>query len=689
MPEKETHREQQPAPKKPKKGWQHIIGMALVGILILLLFVHFGAIKNPIIRLLGITTPIIIGLVLAYILNFFMRFFEVKLFKKIKKRMANRIISMILSYLLLIAIIAGMVALILPQLIKSVESLGANAKIWAAGVLNSIGNLLDKLPFELPAQTKATITSFLDIDVLLDKLVGFLESQLDKLTAGLSGSDASALNNINFGNIFSTVWSVVKNSVGTLADIIVGIFISVYVLLSKERLNAGCRRVFRALLSDPWEKRVLYYIGQAHRKIGGYLIGKMIDSTLVGLTCMLLFVIFDIPFAVLIAVIIGVTDFIPFFGPFIGAIPSGIIIFIVDPPKVLLFALLILIVQQIDGNIIAPAILGDSTGLTSLGVIIAITVMGDLFGIPGMLIGVPIFALFVTILDDFVKSRLQAKGHDTDLKQYYPADAFIRPQDEKKDENTLTQKFVRWVRSVETEQEGVDYKPSKRHSVSRAIRRFFLTIGRFFHRLFSIKPIPEDRSGSIFSDIAQNGMRTNRLFWRTFGLTLLTLGIYPFYLVEVIAQSTNIACRRDGKRTWGVVPFLLLSVFTLGIFALIWHCKVISRMQNYCQNKGTACRVTRRFFLCWFILGFPLLLIGPLIAIARFLRGFSEMCATYNSTHTFPLSPESFKLEEQILKQPRKQRVPLMEQINEGVPVEDIEEETAVAVPQDTQADTE
>ncbi|MBE6690061.1 MAG: AI-2E family transporter [Ruminococcaceae bacterium] len=687
MPERETIGNQEPTPKKPKRGWQHIIGIALLGILTVMLIVNFGAIKSPFMRLLDITTPIIIGLVLAYILNFFLRFFEVKLFKRIKKRTVNRVISMILSYLLLLAILAGMLALILPQLIKSVESLGQNAKLWAAGVLNSISNLLDKLPFELPAETKAAITSLLDIDVLLDKLISFLESQLDGIIGGISGGNADALSNLNLGNTFATIWNVLRSSVGTLADIIVGIFISVYVLLSKERLNAGCRRVFRAIFSDAWEKRVLYYIGQAHRKIGGYLIGKMIDSTLVGLTCLILFLIFDIPFAVLIAVIIGVTDFIPFFGPFIGAIPSGIIIFIVDPPKVLLFALLILVVQQIDGNIIAPAILGDSTGLSSLGVIIAITVMGDIFGIPGMLIGVPIFALIMTILGDFIKSRLRAKGHDTDLKQYYPADAFIRPQDEKKDENTLTQKFVHWVRTVETEQEGVDYKPSRRHSIGRAIRRFFLTVGRFIHRLFSVKPIPEDRSGSIFSDIAQNGMRTNRLFWRTVGFSIITLGIYPFYLVEVIAQCTNIACRHDRRRTWGIVPYLLLSVVTLGIFPLIWHCKVISRMRNYCERKGTSCCITRRFYLCWAILGLPLL-VGPAIALARFLRGFSQMCTTYNSTHTFPLSPENFKLEEQVLREPRPHRIPLMDQINEGIGEVNEEEETATDPTVDTEAPT-
>ena len=238
--------------------------------------------------------------------------------------------------------------------------------------------------------------------------------------------------------------------------------------------------------------------------------------------------------------------------------------------------------------------------------------MGELFGLPGMLIGVPIFAMIMTILDDFIKARLTKKGEPTALRKYYPAHAFIKPHDEDKESKTLTQRFVGWVASVETEVSGVDYKPSMHHTVGRGFRRFFLAIGRFFQRLFSVKPIPEDQANSVFLNIAENGMPTNRTFWRSFFLSIFTLMLYPLYLIERMAQTTNIACRKDGKRTWGLVPFLLCTVITLGIFPLIWNCKVINRIQNYCKTHGVECTVTKKFYLLWTLPGL-LTVVGPLI----------------------------------------------------------------------------
>ena len=265
-----------------------------------------------------------------------------------------------------------------------------------------------------------------------------------------------------------------------------------------------------------------------------------------------------------------------------------------------------------------------------------------------LLIGVPIFAMIMTILDDFIKARLVKKGEPTALRKYYPAHSFIKPHDEDKEPKTLTQRFIGWVASVETEVKGVDYKPSIRHSIGRGIRRFFLAIGLFFQRLFSVKPIPEDQANSAFRDIADHGMPTNRTFWRTFFLSIITLLLYPFHLVERMAQTINIACYKDGKRTWGLLPFLLFSVITLGIFPLIWNCKIITRMQTYCKDHGVDCVVTKKFYVLWTVPGF-LTIVGPFIAIARLLRGYTQMCVLYNSLHTFPLSPEEIEAEEHQL----------------------------------------
>ncbi len=634
MPEFEDRRNQDPAPTKKKWTLRHTMALALVGIFAVLAISNLDAILSPIKTLNSILAPITIGLVLAYILNFFLRFFEYKLFYRIKRRTLNRALSMLASYIVLLLILAGMIWLIIPSVIESVRDLQANGLSYVTRVIDLINSIVSKIPFIQPEDG----TDFLNLEKLFNLVLSFL---------GTSGTW-----------IISNLFSIAGGTLTVLKNIIIGVFISIYVLLSKERLNAGCRRVIHALFSDKTERKLLSYFSTAHSKFGGYMIGKLADSTMVMLVCMLMFSLFDIPYAILIAVIIGVTDIIPFFGPFIGAIPSALIIFIVSPSKAILFVLLILVVQQIDGNLIAPVILGDRTGLSSLGVIVAVTVMGGVFGLMGMLIGVPLFALIMTLLDDFIKSRLEKKGSPTQLAKYYSADAFLRPNDQQEERSTLTQRFVSWVKSVENEEEPAGQMNTFGRRTSKRVRLCFLQIGNTFYRIFSVKPIPEDRKSSIYNDIVKHGMQTNRLFWRSLFLSIITLGIYPLYLVEVVAQSTNIACRKDGKRTWGFFPFLLLGIFTLGIFPLIWHCKLLVRFKAYCKENGERCATSQKAFLCWSLIGL-LIVVGPFIALARFLKAYSQMCSIYNSTHTFPLSAEELREEElwhQQLRKGRKRR---------------------------------
>jgi hypothetical protein len=185
-----------------------------------------------------------------------------------------------------------------------------------------------------------------------------------------------------------------------------------------------------------------------------------------------------------------------------------------------------------------------------------------------------------------------------------------------------------------------------------------LAIGRFFRRTFTIKPIPEDRTGGIFMHIAKNGMITNRSFFRAILLSIVTLGIYPLYMIEVMAQSMNAAARKDGKRTWGVLPFILFTIFTLGAYAIIWHYKMITRIRGYCERHGKESCITHKFYLCWTLPGI-LCLVGPLIALARFLRAFNEFAYIYNENHTFPLSEEEIKRESAPIPSKKDRKVSL------------------------------
>ncbi|MBQ8338902.1 MAG: AI-2E family transporter [Clostridia bacterium] len=615
MAENKANTTPEPRPEKPKRrNW---LVISLISLVIVLVMANFDALLQPIKALNEILAPIFIGLVLAYICNPILRFFEKKVFFRLKNRRTNRGFSMLLTYVVLLLIIAGVLLLIVPQLVDSINDLRANGLSYVNRLIDSINHFLSTLPVGLPEGAEDLVN--------LEKILTYVMNWLGEFGAKLVG---------NIGTIAGSTLTFLKN-------LLVGIFVSIYVLLSKERLNAGCRRVLRALFDDTKETMLLHYAGQANRKFGGFLTGKLLDSFMVCLTCALLFTVFKSPYPILIATIIGVTDFIPFFGPFIGAVPSAIIILIASPSKAILFVVLILVVQQIDGNLIAPMILGDHTGLTSLGVLIAITLMGGLFGFIGLLLGVPLFALIMTILDDYVKLRLRRKENPTDLFSYYPADAFIRPEDEIETEHTtLTQKLARWISSVESESKPA---PTPLHALSRSSRRGLLRLGKFFQRTFSLHQLPEDHTGHVF-DITKHGMIEDRSFITTLILTVITLGIYPVYLSEIIAENINIACVKDGKRTWGWLPLLLLSIVTLGIFPIVWHCQVISRMNRYAADNGKKPLITHKFYLLWTLLG-ALCVVGPFIAYRRFLAAFNQTCHIFNGAHTFPITMEELEQE--------------------------------------------
>lgn len=178
-----------------------------------------------------------------------------------------------------------------------------------------------------------------------------------------------------------------------------------------------------ALLPLPRARSVLEVCSRANRVFGGFIIGKIIDSSIIGVLCFVCMTLLRLPFAVLISVIVGVTNIIPFFGPFIGAVPSILILLIVDPIAALKFAVLVLLLQQFDGNILGPKILGDSSGLSALWVLVAIIVSGGLFGFAGMVVGVPVFAVLYALASSFFARRLREKGIDEEGNPLPPADA--------------------------------------------------------------------------------------------------------------------------------------------------------------------------------------------------------------------------------------------------------------------------
>ena len=199
---------------------------------------------------------------------------------------------------------------------------------------------------------------------------------------------------------------------------ILGIIVSVYLLIDKEKLCALSKKITYGLFPESYADEIIKLVDRSNYTFGRFLVGKIIDSLIIGVLTFIILTIFKMPYTILVSVIVGITNIIPFFGPFIGAIPSFIIILFVSPVQALWFLLIILFIQQLDGNVIGPKILGDSIGISAFWILFSILVAGKLLGIVGMIIGVPLFAIFYSIVKEFIESKLRKKGLKTETKEY-------------------------------------------------------------------------------------------------------------------------------------------------------------------------------------------------------------------------------------------------------------------------------
>lgn len=345
---------------------------------------NFDALRAQLRAWLGILSPFVWGLVIAYLLDAPVRFFESKLG-------GRRKLSILISYVLAFLVVGFLLRMVLPQ------------------IGDSLFLLAGRIPSYLDNLSVLMQNSRLD-ELGLDKVLGSYQELLEKATGMVSSFLPKIVGyGVAIGNGFiSAVTALIS---------------SVYMLMGKDRLLRQLRKAVPALLPLPRARSVLEVCSRANRVFGGFIIGKIIDSSIIGVLCFVCMTLLRLPFAVLISVIVGVTNIIPFFGPFIGAVPSILILLIVDPIAALKFAVFVLLLQQFDGNILGPKILGDSTGLSALWVLVAIIVSGGLFGFAGMVVGVPVFAVLYALASSFFARRLREKGIDEEGNPLPPADA--------------------------------------------------------------------------------------------------------------------------------------------------------------------------------------------------------------------------------------------------------------------------
>lgn len=349
-------------------------------------------------KMLGILSPFIMGFIFAYILNPIVKFFEYKcynkIFKKKPKKKLSRVLSLVTTYILTVLVFSAIVAFIVPSVIDSLFGIADNMPTYINNVQNWATDLLDKNPY-------------------LSKMVDDQIDTISKYTADFLTEVMPTMK-----NVLSNATIAVVAFVSGVFDVILGFIISIYILVSKEKFIAQTKKVLFSFLPSKSSIRII----QIYRKLNSVLIrsimGQLLDSVIVGIICFIGMTILRMPYTVLISVIVGVTNIIPFFGPFIGAIPSALLILLVDPIKMIWFLVFILILQQVDGNFIGPRIQGESTGLSAFWVIFALLVGGGLFGFAGMIIYVPLFSVLYMLIRSLVEYRLEQKNLPTATSAY-------------------------------------------------------------------------------------------------------------------------------------------------------------------------------------------------------------------------------------------------------------------------------
>ena len=383
-------------------------GAISLSILFFFLIYRFQGFGDAISKLTGILMPFIYGAVIAYLLKPVCNCVENFLRRLLPEKMgtAANMLAVTISLLFGILVVYALIMMIVPQLITSVTTLYYTAR-------NNLNDFVDW-------------ASHQEIIASNQKLLDFIETSYDNLQDMLDNIVRTKLVP-SMQSLLSGAALGVMSFVAFLKNIVIGVIVSVYLLASRKKFGQQCKMILYSLIKPRWADTILEEILYADKMFGGFINGKILDSAIIGVLCYIACLIFKFPSALLVSVIIGVTNVIPFFGPFIGAIPATLLILIQNPIKALWFVLFVLVLQQVDGNIIGPKILGNTTGLSSFWVLFAILLFGGLWGFVGMIIGVPLFAVIYDVLKKFVLHGLR-RNEEMELVTTYH-DNFGDPDD--------------------------------------------------------------------------------------------------------------------------------------------------------------------------------------------------------------------------------------------------------------------
>lgn len=366
---------------------------------------HGSSLSSGISAFIGIAMPIIDGFVLAYLMTPVLNKIErciikplyvkakIPLTPKNKRRMRG--MSILATIVLVLVILYEFFGLIIPELVRSIQSIIFQFPIYINNLSNWAMGLMKNNP-DLEEVVNALIDQYSSkiLDYVNSNLLPYVNGMIKTLSSSVIG-------------VLKAMW-----------NLIIGFIISIYVLGSKEKFAGQAKKIAYAVFDRKVGNGVITNFRFIHSTFIGFIGGKIVDSIIIGVICFICTTIIGTPYAILVSVIIGVTNLIPFFGPWIGGIPSALLVLMVNPMQALYFIILILVIQQFDGNILGPKILGDSTGLSGFWVIFAITIFGGVFGVLGMVVGVPIFAVFYAGVKASVNRMLAKKNLPTEMQPY-------------------------------------------------------------------------------------------------------------------------------------------------------------------------------------------------------------------------------------------------------------------------------
>ena len=373
-------------PEEHRKIARTCICIAAVVVLMIAVLIYFDRISGFVGQCIDALVPFFIGGALAFILLPLVRRLETffnRLCRKKPHPRGMRMLAVAISLVCLLLLIGLFMSILLPQISSSIQS-----------VVRQVTRYVN--------ENDETVTEYLKM--------------IDPLNSAWQNILTSATNYLGF------VPTILMTSYNVLYSLIFRLFIGMitcfYLLTDRDRLARQMKKISYALFSRSHADRLIYWTRHANKIFGGFTTGKIVDSLIIGVICYIMMLIMGLEYSVLISVLIGVTNILPFFGPFIGAIPSILILLIVNPASALKFAIFILILQQVDGNVIGPKILGDYTGISSLWTMFAIILGSALFGFVGMLISVPVFALIYAILRTATDAKLRRKQMPVTNQEY-------------------------------------------------------------------------------------------------------------------------------------------------------------------------------------------------------------------------------------------------------------------------------